>query len=181
MNTGNLPPEFQFLRSAAGALITIVVALASLFITLIWAGKPGQKERWLAVGAATLTSLLVIAITIIAVVMRWWQGAFFTSIPFWVIAAIYVPFSIAGYTLWLGLYRWLARKTRRAWLIYAFIVLAFIPVVLIVDPIQMQRDQFTMGGGYTVWADTLVGQIVMASPVFFYELLRRKARIIEER
>lgn len=35
------------------------------------------------------------------------------------------------------------------------------------------RGQFTMGGGYAVWIDALVGQVVMWSPVLFCEALRR--------
>jgi len=49
---------------------------------------------------------------------------------------------------------------------------------LLVDPIQMSRGQNQMGGGYTVWIDALVGQIVMLSPAVFYELiLRRKGSV----
>lgn len=122
--------------------------------------------------AAAGTSLLVILITWLAVNMHWWEGEFL-SVPLLVGAAIYVPFSIAGYTLWLEVYRWLGRHTRFAFWIYSLIVLLFIPVVLLVDPIQMQRGHFTMGGGYTLWADALAGQLVMWSPVVFYEILRR--------
>jgi hypothetical protein len=47
--------------------------------------------------------------------------------------------------------------------------LAFIPVVLLADPIQMQRNPFTLGNGYTVWTDAIVGQVVMLSPILAYE------------
>jgi len=46
--------------------------------------------------------------------------------------------------------------------------------VLLVDPIQMERGQFSMGSGYTIWLDALVGQIVMWSPVLFFEAIRRR-------
>lgn len=54
----------------------------------------------------------------------------FTVAPVLFLASAYF---IAGYTLWLGGYR----KTPHALLIYAAGVLTFIPVVLLVDPIQM--------------------------------------------
>jgi hypothetical protein len=119
------------------------------------------------------SAVLVGLITLVAVLAGWWQGTFF-QIPLPVALAIDLPFSIAGYTLWLGLYRWLAGHTRHAFVIYVGVVLIFIPVVLLVDPIQMSRGQFEMGGGYTVWMDALVGQLVMLSPVVFYEFFRRR-------
>ena len=175
MPAGELPPEFVFLASPVGTVSVVFIALALFLLVVIWARRRAHDDRWLAVGAATYTSVLVIGISALAVALHWWQGSFFTSLPVPVLAAIYVPFSIAGYTLWLGLYRWLDRKTRRPLLIYALVVLAFIPVVLVVDPIQMSRGQFSMGGGYTVWADALAGQVVMWSPVLFYKLLQRGA------
>lgn len=175
MPMDNLPPEIQFLQSPIGGTIVVSVALAAFALTLVWARGPAHRDRWAVVAAATGTSLLVGLITLIAVVAGWWRGAFF-AIPLIVAAAIDLPLSIAGYTLWLGGYRWLAGKSRRAFLIYIVVVLAFIPVVLLVDPIQMQRNQFTLGNGYTVWTDALVGQVVMLSPVLAYEAIRRWKR-----
>ena len=172
--SGNLPPpEIVFLASPLGGIVTIAIAIVAIAVTVVWARRPGQSDRWAAVLAATGTSILVALITLLAVYAGWWQGAFF-QIPFPVALAIDLPFSIAGYTLWLGMYRWLARRTRWAFIIYAGVVLLFVPVVLLVDPIQMSRGQFEMGGGYTVWIDALVGQVVMLSPVVFYEFFRHK-------
>jgi hypothetical protein len=124
-----------------------------------------------AVLAATSTSLLMGLITVVAILAGWWQGAFLKiSLP--VAFAIYLPFSKAGYSLWLGLYRWLAGHVRRVFTIYIVIVLLFIPIVLLVDPIRMSRGEFEMGGGYTIWIDALVGQVVMLSPVVFYQFFR---------
>jgi hypothetical protein len=167
------PPEIAFLASPMGGSITIGIAVCAFLAVLFWARRPGHPDRWAAVLAATGTSVLMGLITILAVIAGWWQGAFL-QIPLPVGLAIYLPFSIAGYTLWLGLYRWIARQTRRAFLIYVGVVLLFIPIVLLVDPIQMSRGQFEMGGGYTVWIDALVGQVVMLSPVVFYEFFRHK-------
>ena len=176
MTIEGTPPEFQFLQSPLGGTLVVIVALAAFVVTLIWARRPGHPDRMTAVYAATFTSVLVVAITIVAVAAGWWQGTFF-AIPLIVAAAIDLPLSIAGYTLWLGGYRWLAGKTRRAFLIYIVVVLAFIPVVLLVDPIQMQRNQFSLGNGYTVLTDALVGQVVMLSPVLAYEAIRHRKHV----
>src|SRR5512143_1653680 len=160
MTPSDLPPEFVFLRSPTGVWISLLVSMAMLLLTLVWVRRPERRglraERALAVEAAALTALLVIGITVLAVKLGWWQGDFFTALPPLVLFAIYLPFTIAGYTLWLGIYRWLRGKTRYAFWIYAGLVLLFIPVVFLVDPIQMQRGQFSMGGGYTILADALV-------------------------
>jgi hypothetical protein len=103
------------------------------------------------VEAATYISLLVIGIPLLAVRMSWWQGAFFISTPMVVLVAIYVPFSIAGCTLWLGPYRWLTGRTKHALVLYGVIVLASSSVVLQVDPVQMERGQFTTTGGDWRW------------------------------
>jgi hypothetical protein len=167
------PPEIAFLASPLGGIIVIAVAIVAFAATIVWARRPGHPNRRAAVLAATGTTVLVTLITILAVYAGWWQGAFLeVQLP--VSLAIYFPFSIAGYTLWLGIYRWLARHTGHPFLIYLGVVLLFIPVVLLVDPVQMSRGQFQMGAGYTVWIDALVGQLVMLSPVVFYELLRRR-------
>jgi hypothetical protein len=173
MMTSPPPPEIEFLASPFGAGVAIAISVCVLLATLLWARQRGHPDRLAAVLAATGTSMLVGLITLLAVSAGWWQGAFF-QIPLTVQLAIDLPFSIAGYTLWLGLYRWLTGHTRHAFIIYVIVVLLFIPVVLLVDPIQMSRSQFEMGGGYTVWIDALMGQLVMLSPVVFYEIIRRR-------
>jgi hypothetical protein len=172
MSTNPPPPEIAFLASPLGGIITIAVALVAFAATIAWARRPGHPDHWPAVLAATGTSLLVALITLLAVAAGWWQGAFF-QVPLPVLLAIDLPFSIAGYTLWLGLYRWLRRHARQPFLIYAAAVLLFIPVVLLADQMSMSRGQFELGGGYTVWTDALVGQAVMLSPAVFYEIFHR--------
>ena len=114
------PPEIQFLQSPFGGALVVIVALAAFAMTLIWGRRPGYPDRMTAVYAATFTSVLVAAITIVAVAAGWWQGTFLAI------------------------------------------------------PLQMQRNQFTLGNGYTVLTDALVGQVVMLSPVLAYEAIRRR-------
>jgi hypothetical protein len=168
-----MPPEIEFLASRSGGAIVVVSSLLLLGVTLLWALRRRNPERIAALLGGTGTAVLVTTVTLLAMIMGWWQGGFF-EIPLIVILAIELPCQIAGYTLWLGWYRWLRGKTARAPLIYGIIVLLFFPIVLLVDPIQMQRGQFFMGGGYTILADALLGQVVMWSPMVFYELARRR-------
>jgi F0F1-type ATP synthase assembly protein I len=168
-----MPPEIEFLASPSGGAIVVISSLLLLRITLLWALRQHNPDRIAALLGGTGTAVLVTVVTFLAMIMGWWQGDFF-EIPLIVILAIEVPLQIAGYTLWLSWYRWLRRKTARAPFIYGIIVLLFFPIVLLVDPIQMQRGQFFMGGGYTILADALLGQVVMWSPIVFYELARRR-------
>jgi hypothetical protein len=168
-----MPPEIEFLASPRGGAIVVASSFILLGITLLWALRAHNLERIAALLGGTGTAMLVTAVTLLAMIMGWWQGGFF-KIPLIVILAIELPFQIAGYTLWLGWYRWLRGKTARAPLIYGIVVLLFFPIVLLVDPIQMQRGQFFMGSGYTVLVDALLGQVVMWSPMIFYELARRR-------
>ena len=167
-----MPPEIEFLQSPGSGTLVVIIALAAFAVVIVWARQPGHPDRIAAIYAAGVTSLLVVVVTLVAVSAGWWQGAFF-AVPLIVLAAICLPFSIAGYALWLGGYRSLASRTRHAFVIYAAIVLCFIPVIILVDPIQMQRGQFIMGNGYTIWADAGLGQLVMWSPVLAYEAIRR--------
>ena|SRR6266498_4980524 len=166
------PPEIAFLQSTSGGAIVILVSLIAFGITIWWSHN--DPERIAAVCGGTGTALLVTVVTFIAMIAGWWQGTFF-QIPLVVLLAINIPFQLSGYTLWLGWYRWMRRKTHWAWLIYGVIVfLVFIPTVFVVDPIQMQRGQFFMGGGYTILWDSLLGQLVLWSAVLFYELARKR-------
>jgi hypothetical protein len=168
-----MPPEIEFLASPGGGATVVLLSLALLGVTLLWALRPPNPERIAALLGGTGTAVLVSAVTFLAMMMGWWQGGFF-EIPLIVILAVELPLQIAGYTLWLSWYRWLRGKTTRAPFIYGIIVFLFFPIVILVDPIQMQRGQFFMGGGYTILADALLGQLVMWSPIVFYELARRR-------
>lgn len=154
-----------FLDSQLGGAITIAAALCAFLGALFWVSRPGHPDRWTTMLASLGTCGLVGAINLTALKAGWWQYLFF-QIPLPVSLAIYLPFSIAAFTLWVGLYHWLVGSERHAFVVYLAVVLLFIPIVLLLDP---QR----MGGGYTLWADVFIGQLVMLSPVVFYELIRR--------
>lgn len=166
-------PEVEFLRSPPGGLVVIVMAIAAFALTLVWARRPGRPDRRFAILAGMGAALVQAVITVIAVAAGWWVGTIFAS-PLLVSVAILVPFAIAGYTLWLGAYRWLAAHVRYGRLIFTVVVLAFVPIVVVADRISIARGQFSLDNGYTIWTDVVAGQSVLWSPVLFYELIRRR-------
>jgi hypothetical protein len=171
-----VPPEIAFLQSRSGGTMVVLVSLLLFGFTIWWAHN--RSERIAALWGGAAAALLFTLLMFISMNAGWWQGAFF-QLPLIVILAINLPFQIAGYTLWLGWYRWLRRKTHWAWLIYGIVILlVFIPTVFFVDPIQMQRGQFFMGGGYTILWDSVLGQVSLWTPVIFYELARK--RLVKE-
>ncbi len=169
------PPEIQILSNPLGSAIIGLVGLLIFGVTLRWAWRPGSAERRVIFLAALFAGLALFVINLVAIGAGWWAGALdsvFTSS----LLAICVLLGTGAWLLWLQGYRWLAARVRRPLLTYAGIVLLFIPVVLIVAPLQIRRGQFRFGGGYTIWTDVLLGQAVMGMPVFLYEGLRRRIR-----
>ena len=109
--------------------MVIVISIAAFALTLVWARRPERPDRQLAVLAGSGAALVQAAINVIALTAGWWAGALF-AIPLLVSVAILGPWAIAGYTLWLGAYRWLAAHVRYGCLIFTVIVLAFVPIVV---------------------------------------------------
>jgi hypothetical protein len=110
-------------------------------------GTPAAPaDRRVAVLPATGTSFLVILISFLAVRAGWWAGGFL-DIPRAVLIAVYLPFSITGYALWLGAYRWLARRTRHAFWIYTL-------VVLVSSRSSPWSTRSRCSGGISRWAAT---------------------------
>jgi len=94
-----------------------------------------------------------------ALLAGWWMGAW------------------SGVSLHVVVARWLKRRAHHPLQVYAGIVLLFIPVVLIADPIQIRRGWFEFSGGYTIWTDVLLEQAVMWPPVLLYVWLQRRNRL----
>ena len=111
-----MPPEIEFLASPRGGAVVVTLSFLLLGVTLLWALRRHNSDRIAALLSGTGTAVLVTAVTLLAMIMGWWQGGFF-EIPLIVILAIELPLQIAGYTLWLSWYRWLRGRTARAPLI----------------------------------------------------------------
>lgn len=163
----------QFLISPSGSGITVTLSFLIFGLTVVWATRPRHTDRRPAFIAALGSGLLLAAINIVAFSAGWWVGAW-SNVSLFTVAALCALAGTGGFALWLGLYRWLERHAHHPLRAYAVIVLLFIPVVLIADPIQIQRRWFEFSGGYTIWTDVLLGQVVMWMPVVLYEWLKRR-------
>jgi hypothetical protein len=71
--------------------------------------------------------------------------------------------------------RWLLRHVRRPRLAYGlFGLLVFAPCIVFIDTWALSTGRLSMGGGYTLWHDVLVGQVFFWLPVLFFEVARRQ-------
>jgi len=166
-----MSPEMQFLSSPTGSLIVLTLSLLIFVLTRGWATRHRHEDRRLVFAAALGAGLILAGINVVALQVGWWTGAW-SGVSLIVVVALCALAGTGGFALWLGLYRWLERRAHHPLRVYTFIVLLFIPVVLIADPIQIRRGWFEFSGGYTLWTDVLLGQIVMWSPVLLYVWLR---------
>ncbi|MBI3943329.1 MAG: hypothetical protein HY326_09980 [Chloroflexi bacterium] len=163
-----LPPEIRVFVDPVSSIIIFVISLGIFILTLAWAWRRENIQRRRVFIAGLLSALILFLIDVIAINANWWSGAL-QAVPILSLLSVCVLLGTGGFVLWLGLYRWLEVHTRRPLLVYAGIVLIFIPIVLLVDPIQINRGEFIFSGGYTLWTDVLLGQIVMWIPVLLYE------------
>jgi hypothetical protein len=168
-----MSPEMQFLSSPSGSLIVLALSPLIFGLTLAWATRPGHEDRRLIFAAAPGAGLTLASINVVALLAGWWTGAW-TGVPLIATVALCALAGTGGFALWLGLYRWLERRAHHPLRVYTCIVLLFIPVVLFADPIQIQRGWFQFSGGYTIWTDVLLGQVVMWMPALLYEFLKRR-------
>lgn len=168
-----MSPEMQFLSSSIGSVIVLALSLLIFGLTLTWARRAGHEDRRPVFVAALGAGLILAGIDVVALPSGWWTGAW-SDVSLIVVVALCALAGTGGFVLWLGSYRWLERHTHHPLWLYTIIVLLFIPVVLIADPIQIQRGWFEFSGGYTIWTDVLLGQVVMWMPVLLYVWLRRR-------
>ena len=175
-----MAPEIQFLSSPSGSVMVVAVSFLIFGLTAVWATRAGHADRRPAFLSAFVCGFVVAGMDIVAILAGWWPGSW-TSVPVVTIVALCVLAGTGGFALWLGVYRVLERRARHPLRVYGLIVLLFIPVVLIADPLQIQRGWFEFGGGYTIWMDVLLGQAVMWLPVMLYVWLRKRMLQVPER
>jgi hypothetical protein len=166
-------PIIDFIASPTGSAIIVIGSIVLCGLTVYWALRPGHSDRLnLLVGALGATLLLAL-ISLIAVLAGWWGSPYYERIPLITHIAISLPLSLVSWMVWMLLYWLLERITRYAFPIYMIAMLAFIPVVDVVDRLNMEREVLTLGGGYTILSDIVLGLITMWSPVLCYEWFKR--------
>jgi hypothetical protein len=167
----------QLLRNSVADILLVVVAVVTMVSLASWARQPGHRERQAFVAAITSVGLLAVVLNVVAPAVGWWGGRAFEG-PLFPLALLTGLRAIFLFALLLLLYRWLAVRRRwLAFLIYFLILIALIPGVMIGDPILLRSGVLTFGAGYTMWHDVVLGDVVFALPLIFYELFRRYLRV----
>lgn len=73
-------------------------------------------------------------------------------------------------------YRWLARRSRRAPLIYSLLLLVVLaPLIMVADSFALSQHYVAFGHGYTIWMDAVVGVTILALLVLVFEFVRRRS------
>ena len=167
----------DFFRSTAGGVVLALVGTAVYGLLVVWAHRPGHADRWAALVAATGMGLVVATANLGAQAIGWWGGHWSYALP--------VPLQVSFWLLWitppatllLGGYRWLLAHAGRPRGVYGLLgLLVLAPFIVVVDTWALNTGRLSMGGGYAIWHDVLVGQLFFWLPVLFYEAARRQWR-----
>jgi hypothetical protein len=167
-------PIIDFIASPIGSGIIWIGSLLLCGLIFYWASRPGHPNRWNLLIAAAGATILLAGISLISVLMGWWGGAYYERIPLITHLAISLPLSFVGWVIWMLLYRLLERLTRHALPIYMIAILVFIPIVDVMDRLNMERSVLTLGSGYTILSDIGLGLMTMWMPVLLYEWIKRQ-------
>jgi hypothetical protein len=168
----------EFLRSPTGGAVVVAIAVSVLAAVLVWARAPNHAERQLLVGTAAAVTGALAIIYVIAVAAGWWMGEYFL-LPAFVQAAILLPISLAGCTLWLAAYGWATeRSARPLWMQLAISILV-IAAVAVAHLLNLGRGAVLVGPGWTIVYEALAGLALLWAPVLIYEALRQALRRAE--
>ena len=166
----------DFFQSIPGGVVLTLAGLVVYGALLAWVRRAGHADRLPALMAATGMGLVVAAANLLAQALGWWGGHWSYALP--------IPLQVSFWVLWitpvmtvlLAGYRWLLRHVRRPRLVYALLGLAvFAPFIVVIDTWALSTGRLSMGAGYTIWHDVLVGQAFFWLPVLFFEVARRQA------
>ena len=165
----------DFFQSAAGGVVLTLAGVAIYGALVAWARRPGHADRWPVLVAATGMGLVVAAANLGAQALGWWGGHWSYTLPAPLQVSFWLLWITPCATLLLGGYRWLLAHLRRPRLVYALLgLVVFAPFIVFIDTWALNTGRLSMGGGYAIWHDVLVGQAFFWLPVLFYELARRQ-------
>lgn len=170
-------PFTAFARTAVGGTFVAAAAIVMMVALLLWIRRPNQGNRRLVALQAATGPAFAVALNIILGGLGVWQSTLYT-LPRPVLAAAALA-ALAGGTfamlLLLSGYRWLARRTQHAPLLYGLALLVlFAPLIVLADTIALSERYIGFGHGFTIWMDTALGVIILALPILAFELLRRR-------
>jgi hypothetical protein len=162
----------QILHTAVAALVSVVAAAAIVTAILIWARRPGEADRQLALGVAFGLTVLVAVIYAMALILGWWGGAYFET-PFVVQAGILVSVTLPGCVVWLAGYQWLSAHARQPLQIWFAISLLIVLMVAIAHRLNVGRGTILVGPDLAIIWQAVIGVALLWLPILLYEALRR--------
>ena len=162
----------EFLHTVVGATLVECLAILVVLGLLIWARAEDRPDRRLVLGAAAILTIPVGIVYVLAVATGSWTGAYFRLAPV-VQAAIVLPLSMLGWTLWLAGYEWLADRSHQPVQIYIAISLLLIWAVALAHRLNLGKGLILVGPDLTIVVVAAVGQLVLWIPLVVYEALRR--------
>jgi hypothetical protein len=168
----------EFLRSPWGTGVVLVAAGIVLAGLSVWARAREHPERRLLLSVAGAVTAVLAGVYVLAVAGGWWTGEYFL-LPAHLQAAILLPTTLAGCTLWLAGYGWVAERTPRALWVLAAITLLIVAAVAIAHLLNLGQGTILVGPGWTIVYDAIVGLAVLWAPVLVYEALRQALRHAE--
>ena len=141
---------------------------------MAWVRRPGHADRLPLLAAATGMGCVIAGANVLASAIGWWGGHWSYALPIPLQVSFWVLWITPPMTLVLAGYRWLVAHTRWPHLVYVLIVLGVLaPFTVIADTWALDTGRLSMGGGYAIWHDVLVGQALLWLAVVFYEVARR--------
>ena len=165
----------DFFQSVPGGLVLTIVGVAIYAALVAWARRPAHADRWPILVAATGMGLVVAGANLGAQAIGWWGGHWSYALPVPLQVSFWVLWITPVMTLLLAGYRWLVAHVRRPRPVYALLGLVVLaPFVVFIDTWALSTGRLSMGGGYAIWHDVLVGQAFFWLPVLFYEVARRQ-------
>jgi hypothetical protein len=170
-----VPAFSPLLWNPVGAGLVVLGTLSTMGVFLRWAHQPGHGDRLVFGDALTATGILIVVANVIAPVMGWWGGRYFSA-PLLVLALLTGVGAMGWLALLLLGYRWLAaRRPGLALLLWGLILLVLVPVATILgDQYQLASGMLAFGGGYTIGHDVVVAEGLLLTPILLYEIRRRR-------
>ena len=166
-------PLTAFARGTFGGVLLGAAAVTVLVAVLVWASRPGETERRLAAAASVIGAAFAVVLNLIFAGLGVWQSTVYTLPP--PVLASMLLLGTALMLLVLSGYRWLARRSRRAPLLYSLLLVVLAPPLIVGgDTLALSQRYLAFGDGYTIWMDVVVGAAIFALPVLAFELLRSR-------
>src|SRR5439155_20394518 len=144
-------------------------AVAVLVAVLVWASRPGQTERRLAAAASVIGAAFAVVLNLIFAGLGVWQSTVYTLPP--PVLASMLVLGTAVMLLVLSGYRWLARRSRRAPLLYSLLLVVLAPLIVGGDTLALSQRYLAFGDGYAIWMDVVVGVAILSLSDIAFELL----------